>query len=260
MKKHFLIVVEGPHDSGIIGNLVHFRKYARKTDKREKVSGVWNGIIPRSYPFSIDKYDRVSPVPDFYESADLSLAIKTAGGDSSFGEVLKSLLAVLDFKDQKQIAGILIVTDADDKLAADKKSKIIKEITDTEGIDYESGNISVTGAPVSIPVTFYCFPDDNGMGNLENLLLEIGDVQYPLLLEGAKDYIDTAAKTGYSELDLKSSSKFNKAIIGCVTNTMKPGKANQMSIFENKWITDEALDKVEALKKLDETLERFLRS
>ncbi len=258
MKRHYLIIVEGPHDSSIIGNYIRYKKYAKKTDLRNDVSKVWNDIIPKSYPFSTNKYDRVSPVPDFYESDKLSIAIKTAGGDTLFPSVIKSLLRVMSYSSQEKIEKVLIVSDSDCKTADEKKNAIISDIQAAGEIEFDGNMIKLEDSPVQIPVMLYCFPDDIGTGNLENLLLEIGAVTYPQLVDLASKYIDDADTTGYRELDIKDEPKRKKAIVGCITNTFKPGKANQVSLFDNKWITEEAFTKVSNLRKMGNAIEEML--
>ena len=259
MKRHFLIIVEGPHDASIIGNYIQYKKYAKRTDKRSEVSEVWRGIIPKTYPFSANRYDRVSPVPDFYESEELSIAIKTAGGDSLFPIVLKSLLGVMGYEEQEKMERILIVSDADNKTAAEKKKAIIKKIQSTDALEFDGKMLNLKNAPVQIPVIMYCFPNDEKSGNLENLLLEIGDVKFPELVGLASEYIDAAVKSRYHELDINDEPKKKKAIVGCITNTLKPGKANQNSLMDNEWITEETLEKVHGLRKMEDMIERLLK-
>ena len=58
---------------------------------------------------------------------------------------------------------------------------------------------------------------------------------------------------------MKREQEAKKAIIGCIANTMKPGKANQVSIADNEWITEDTLEKCEMLKKLDDTIKKLIK-
>ncbi|WP_026499068.1 DUF3226 domain-containing protein [Butyrivibrio sp. WCD2001] len=257
-KKHYLMIVEGAHDTSIVGNILKYKKWAKRKEAPSKISDVWNSIIPDKFPFNSDRYDRITPVPDFYESDNLSIAIKTAGGDSSLASTLAQTISVMEIKEQAQIDGILVLMDADTFFASKKTEAFIDELSKETTIEMLDNSVSVVGSPVKIEVKEFCFPDNKNVGNLENLLIDCGKIQYTDLLDLSNEYVSKADSLGLEESKIDKIQYKKKAIIGCMTNILKPGKANQSSILDNKWVTDETAENVEGLKQLINCLESFL--
>lgn len=65
-KRHYLIFVEGAHDTSLIGHIIKHNKWAAHIKKPKEVSKVWDNTIPTKFPFNDDAFDRITPVPDFY--------------------------------------------------------------------------------------------------------------------------------------------------------------------------------------------------
>lgn len=51
----------------------------------------------------------------------------------------------------------------------------------------------------------------------------------------------------------------NKAIVGCITNVMKPGKANQVSIADNDWVSERTIEESEILRRLNQEITKMCR-
>lgn len=108
-----------------------------------------------------------------------------------------------------------------------------------------------------VPVYTFVFPDNTKEGNLEDLLLETAKIAYPELLKLAEAYIKEAAKL---QKTLKKEQNVKKAKVGCVANTMKPGKANQVSIADDEWISEKTLQTCQTLQKLNYVIQQMIQT
>lgn len=91
-------------------------------------------------------------------------------------------------------------------------------------------------------------PDNQTQGTLEDLLIECGEAAYPTLLPTARAHVQQALEdatlSASDTEDLKSRAGKNKAIVGTVASVLRPGKAVQVSIQDNKWLRGENLNLV----------------
>lgn len=78
---------------------------------------------------------------------------------------------------------------------------------------------------------------------------------YPELLKLAENYVAAAAEL--QEI-LKKDQYAKKAKVGCIANTMKPGKANQVSIADDQWVSEETLKVCHMLRKLNEQIKNMI--
>ena len=47
--------------------------------------------------------------------------------------------------------------------------------------------------------------------------------------------------------------------MGCITNVMKPGKANQVSIADNEWVSERTIEESEILRRLNQEITKMCR-
>jgi len=90
----------------------------------------------------------------------------------------------------------------------------------------------------------FILPDNQNQGTLESILIECAETKYPDLLKSATKYIEGIDHTKLTTKDLKDFHKpagRNKAIISAISSILKPGKAIQVSIQDNKWINEESV-------------------
>lgn len=254
--RNYLIIVEGAHDIAVLEKILFLNGIKDRVNNEDDLPKVWKHVIPTRYPFVQNRLDRITPIPSFVRNDNVSVAIKNANSDCEIIDTLQQMLHYMEIRDVAELEGVLLVCDADLKKASEKKNILLDMWKDTEQLKLDKTVMELSTKVKNIPVFMFIFPDDSGSGNLENLLLKTAEISYPKLLEWASEYIEKA-KTIRSNLKREQDAK--KAVIGCIANTMKPGKANQVSIADDEWITGETLEKCEMLKKLDDTIKKMIK-
>lgn len=88
-------------------------------------------------------------------------------------------------------------------------------------------------------------PDNQSKGTLEDILLECGRQVYPGLYKTAAAHVDAALQdqslVNEDLKELRKSAGKNKAIVGSMASILRPGRAVQNSIQDNRWLRDAAL-------------------
>ena len=258
--KNYIIIVEGAHDIATIERVLSLNGVAKRINKKKDLPGVWTHAIPDRYPFDNNRLDRIAPIPSFVKNENISVAIKNANSDSEIISSLCQMLHYMEIGELAQIDGIMLVCDADEKNAFEKRKYLLDMWTDTEEFQMEKEEMKIKTFVKEIPVYIFIFPDNCNLGNLENLLLKTAEISYPELLAWASDYITKAGSINSVKKSLERRQDRNKAIIGCIANTMKPGKANQVSVADNNWITEKTLEKCEMLQRLNESIKKMLEN
>lgn len=91
----------------------------------------------------------------------------------------------------------------------------------------------------------FVLPDNSSVGNLEDLLIECAESVYRNILINARLYVEAAKMDPTLEKrdgeDLMKTLVGNKAIIGAIASVLRPGKAVQISIQDNKWLRGDNL-------------------
>ena len=94
-------------------------------------------------------------------------------------------------------------------------------------------------------VGLFALPEPGTAGTLENILLALGDVAYPELTAAARGYADLWRKkadgepTGSDWKEIRKPAGAKKTTIGAMTAVLKPGKSTQVSLEDNRWVSDE---------------------
>lgn len=239
--RYFYFIVEGVHDIAAISKYLKINSYTQIRDITA-LDDFWKRTVPSKFPFNGDLKKRV-PVPAFYANDQMSIAIQYSEGDTEIVNTFNSLKNI----EYDELDGIAIFCDADNKNAQDRYSQLTRELQ--IGLDSELSPIIEGHAYNEITKSsdtkfgIYIFPNNLDEGTLENLLLEGAEHSYPELFEKAKDYIEElkSMNISYIKNRLFRGSKENKMIFGIMANIFKPGKANQVSIEDNDWITEATL-------------------
>lgn len=253
-----LFVVEGPQDCAVLGRLLSHSGLTL-LQKKIDLDAFWAPAVPLSVLDS-DKLE-LPPrlqVPSFFQNATHSVAILVTGGDSGLVRQLNITLKLLpDWKDE--LGTLAIFLDADNKAPLERWRKFCDDAKK------QSLPLALPELPGEVAGTpragGYVFPDNKAGGTLEDLLLAAGGIAYPALLHLAREYVErvdlgTGVITGAlpdslssavpltaKDLDkLKKPSGRNKAILGTVGSILRPGKAVQNTIADNRWLEGATLD------------------
>lgn len=233
MRRLCYLVVEGPHDVEFACRLIKSRvPTLSRVRLHQDLDSAMTKLVPDKFPHGGDLLKRV-PVPVFLQNTDISLAIHAAGGDS---KIVECLAGTFDILPASGFSAIGVVLDSDSEKLPDVRYQALCQLAGDLPISFpdKPGKI-LGGAPRA---GAFVLPDNVSQGTLEDLLIECGQVAYPQQVEAAKDFVDSVfrhcSKTGFAELHLPAGR--HKAIVGAVTSLLKPGKAVQVSIQDNKWL------------------------
>ena len=90
----------------------------------------------------------------------------------------------------------------------------------------------------------YILPDNQTPGTLEDILLAGAEVNYSQLRSTADQYLRTIDQSRLSTEDMKEFNKpagRRKAHVGSIASILKPGRAIQNSIQDNRWLDGDAM-------------------
>jgi len=252
MTRYCYIVVEGPQDIEFLIRVLKYYYNLRRVKFLSELDLFWQPLVPKTFPIDDDLMKRV-PVPIFLQNADLSIALHSANGIDRLANTIEESLALIP---ASQIFGIGIFLDADDiETPQERFNKLIYKLS-SQGLSPPSilGEV-MKGSP---QCGIFIAPNNKDSGTLENILLECAEVNYPDLLTLSNRYlseIDATKLTGKDLKELKKPAGKKKAIISMISSILKPGKALQVSIQDNRWIDEKTiqLDSIKLVKKfLDE--------
>lgn len=248
MKKHLLFITEGVDDVAIISAIIEHLGVAGEKTHLKEIDAFWKDkLIPQKYPFKKDKLDRVSPVPNFYEGEQLSIAIKAANGERNIFKELAVIFDIYKEDELKQVDGVFILCDADEMQASEKITHLLESAISNGDIDPEvivdlqTGRISMNS--IQIPLATFVYPNNRDSGALEQLLLNIAGIKYPDLLERATDYVEKAKEIYAESIGVHEK----KAIIGCICNVLRPASANNISLRKDDWVEESTIGQLQEL-------------
>ncbi|MEO5729476.1 MAG: DUF3226 domain-containing protein [Byssovorax sp.] len=239
--KYGYLAVEGPHDLAFAGQLLKLHGLER-VKMYPRLDAFWRPLVPTKFPHQDDLLKRV-PVPTFFASATHSIAVHTVGGDSGFARTIKDSLDVLYMEEgEPPLTGLGILLDADSK---DPPAKRHAELSQELGLTTYPIALAFPLSPGAVSTAkthcgIFVLPDNQSRGTLEALLLECAKIVYPTLTVGAQTYIDLVP--GAKELvksdrkDLDKPAGRDKAMVACIAAVLRPGKAIQVSIQDNRWV------------------------
>ena len=239
MPKYGYLVVEGPHDVEFVYRLLRPFGLKRIQWEDRLDSYMWP-LVPRSFPHGGDLQKRV-PVPLFLQSPSHAIAVHSAVGDSRLVETVEeSQIAINLASDFNLMTGVGIILDTDHEIPAINRYNSIKAEMQAKGFVLPGAPGEVIAGPPRLGA--YVLPDNHSVGNLEDLLIECAQAAYPNLLSSARSHVDAARNDATLEKDdgdnLTKMPVYNKAIVGAIASVLKPGRAIQNSIQDNKWFRE----------------------
>ncbi len=238
MPTYGYLVVEGPHDVEFSYRLLSTWGL-RRVRKQQDLDPFWKPLVPTTFPHEGDLQKRV-PVPLFLQSATHQVAVHDAGGDSQVVPLVEETRAM---PLRVPLNSVGIVLDADSEHTPAQRFGSIRDGLIGIGLTMPTGAGEVH---LGYPRTgVFVIPDNVSPGTLEDLLFECAKLEYPKLLLGAMSYVDAVDELGEvrpsdAKVEFFKRAGKKKAIVGCVANVLKPGKAVQNSIQDNRWLRGDA--------------------
>jgi hypothetical protein len=242
MRKYGYVVVEGPHDVEFVYRLLS-PFGLKRVQWMGDLDPFMSPLVPRDFPPGGDLQKRV-PVPLFLQNQSHAIAVRSAVGDSRLVETLDESRLRINLKfDFDRMTGVGIILDTDREIPAADRYKAIKSGMQDKGFMIPDVPGTVAAGPPRIGA--FALPDNDSVGNLEDLLIECAAEAYPNLLNTAKTHVDAAKKDttlqeGDGE-DLTKTPVYNKAVVGSIGAVLRPGKAVQVSLQDNRWLRGSTL-------------------
>jgi hypothetical protein len=232
------IAVEGQHDVAFIDRLLHSLGFVI-IQQFNNLDSYWHKVVPRDFPHGGDLLRRV-PVPQFFRfSDDVSVAVHYGAGDSAISTAIKDTLTILPTPP----SALGFILDADNVLLpAVRYERVRADLVGVAPFPIFAGSL----APGPPRCAGYVLPDNVAAGTLEDLLLECADREYPHTLALAQGLVAAIvpAQTEYRPNELQDFLKpcgRKKATVACIATVLRPGKAVQVSIKDNRWVTPATL-------------------
>jgi hypothetical protein len=252
MKRAYFIV-EGPHEVAAVGRLLS-RRNLKQVRLAQDLDVHFLDLVPKVFPgITGDLLARV-PVPAFFRSATHSVVVESAIGVS---KIAATFQARSNLELELDAVGILADADTD---ATRCRQKIANSLPD---LDFGSAADRIgEGTPRA---GIFVLPDNQTPGALEHLLLRCGELVYPDLLIPVRELIErldpddsTVFANGKERADLAKPFGRHKATVACVGNILRPGKAIQVSIQDNRWLRDERVFEEPTVKALADFIDAVL--
>lgn len=259
-RQHCLLLVEGHHDLEFIGKLLRtaLPGFVR-VKNADDLDPFWEVLTKLSFPQDGDLTKRME-VPGFFQNDSVSLVIVAANSVSSLVAAGKRTLLRLD-TEVPDCIGVVLDADSTDDLST--RFARLKEQLQEESLfpsppdELELGDVS-TGSP---RMGIFIMPNCVDAGTLEDLLLECSESEYAHLKGQAEAFIGSIQENQFASDDLKEWRKpagKRKATVSAMAAVLKPSKSIQVSIHDNRWISETSIQS-ENLQKLIQFLGQLLK-
>ncbi len=251
--KYNLIFVEGAHDlafvTKVLKSFLQFKEVKEKIELKifPQKHIFWEELFPKN----IRLFHEIIRFPSILHDQEdsRSVAIKLVGGKCGFIEEIKDTFKNYE-KYKTEISSLGIILDADDKDQSKVSSDIITFLQ--EAFHNQAPNISGEVYIGNPNIGIYVFPNNKSSGTLEDLLIECITDEHPYnsLKTKSVEFIDAIMQDTDYKKNIKSIKNFevNKAKVAAMVSVLKPGKTNQTSISDDKWITEKSLQANSDLK------------
>jgi len=259
MPHYAYIVVEGPHDIEFIARLLRPHGF-RRIQYQPELDPFWLSLVLTRFPHRDDLLKRV-PVPVFFQNqaqpVTHSIAIQSAQGYTRLVETIQETRSILPGSPDS----IGVFLDADDTEPVGMRFNRLLQAMQAANPD-----LVLPAAPglvtQSTPaVGVFILPDNRQPGTLEHLLLGAARVSYPGLLEAAEQYvqsIDLGQLTRHDQEEINKPAGRSKVKFSSMASVLRPGKAVQVSIQDNRWLEGSALD-LPGIQTINLFLQQLLR-
>ncbi|MCU0755751.1 MAG: hypothetical protein MUE46_11620 [Xanthomonadales bacterium] len=246
MSAFIYIVTEGVHDVAFLGRLlteIHEASRIRRLELLDDDLRSWLNTF--TWPNKVGKYHDIERLavaaPVFYRlTTNTVVAIRNAKGLHEIGRTLEVDFEVFS-RAQSGPEAVGIVLDSDDE-APEKRFAKMKPLIEAVKMPIPAvlGEVSISSPRVGV----FALPAPGVAGTLEDVLLELADAAYPELVAAARRYAAPWRQKADTELatadwkEIRKPAGLKKATIGAMTAVLKPGKSTQVSLEDNRWVSE----------------------
>ncbi|TRT43404.1 DUF3226 domain-containing protein [Microcystis aeruginosa] len=256
MVRYCYIVVEGPQDVEFLIGLLKFYDLKRVIHL-SSLDKFWETLIPTAYPLDGDLTKRV-PVPSFVQNEQLSIALHSSIGITRIAQTIEESLKFIQVA---RLFSVGIFADADYRETPQERfNKLITKLSDIDLPNLlppsQIGQVNNHSTRCGI----FIAPNNREQGTLEDILLECAKINYPDLLNLSQTYIESIDRNQLTKNDLEDFKKpagEKKAIISSISSILRPGKALQVSLQDNRWLDKQTLE-LESIKLIKNFLEQII--
>ena len=232
------LVVEGPHDVEFVGRFLKLGGIKR-VRLFEELDPQMERLVPRDFPHGGDLLARV-PVPVFFQSDSHVVAVHSAAGIDKLATVASDNLSVLE--SGVHSFGFVLDQDEDGDVATRHEALVASFRAKTPQIELPARPGEV--APEQPRTGIYVVPDNARTGTVEDILVDAGATAYPQILEQARTFVNSVDVSSLRPKDRKpfeAPSGKKKAAVAAVGSILRPGKAVQVTIQDNLWISGKTI-------------------
>ena len=256
MVRYCYIVVEGPQDVEFLIGLLKFYDLKRVIHL-SSLDQFWEKLIPKGYPVDDDLTKRV-PVPSFVQNEQLSIALHSSIGITRIAQTIEESLR---FIQPSQLFSVGIFADADySETPQERFNKLIACLSSLDLSNLRMPPLLGEVTRYSPRCGIFIAPNNREQRTLEDILLECARINYPDLLNLSQTYIGSIDRNQLTKNDLKDIEKpagEKKAIISSISSILRPGKALQVSLQDNRWLDKQTLE-LESIKLIKNFLEQII--
>ncbi len=250
IQSHSYILVEGQHDVLFLGKLLRELGLSDVQDVNA-ISAVWEPFINTAqlteHRGRIAANQQGLQIHQLFEGVCFqndshSVVLRKVGGSGAkFRRDLRSLKELID-GGFHSLSAIGLVPDADNDANAVFGST--KDALESVGLAGPAEAEQIVDSDTRTGI--FLLPGDGASGALEDLLIDCANAVYPSLLTGATRYIDEVDREGQDFLpvdlnEIKTPQGRSKAIVGCVSSFLKPGSTIQVSVYRDRWVSENSL-------------------
>jgi len=264
-RKLSFIAVEGQHDAAFVGALlreagfriVTWKELNPKEPTAQFLDDLAHPLVPGGFPHENNLLARV-PVPFFWQNNDHVVALRPTDGET---KLISSILIAVRSLPPNQFSAIGVILDADKKKSPMQRLAALRKAladyinkTGVKNIGFSLPNKLDTYRTFrTSKCGVFVMPDNVNAGTVEDLLLDCASSNYPNLQAEADKYLKAIDRTVLKGSDLDeigAPAGEKKAQVGIIGSVLKPGKAIQVSISDNRWVdaTTKALPRVATLR------------
>ncbi len=242
------IVTEGVHDVAFLGRLLTLAHGAQRINRLQDLDEALQGWLGNAFkwPTFTGKHHDIArmavPAPAFYRLATGGVvALRNAQGITEIGKIL-SVDSEAFVRAEIRPRAIGIVLDSDDE-AEDQRFGKMKQTLDGLGLHLPTALATVSDGDPRVGI--FALPEQGVAGTLEDILLTLGEEAYPELAAAAREYAARWRQKAEAEpevadwKELRKPAGGKKATIGAMTALLKPGKSTQVSLEDNRWVSEQ---------------------